>query len=118
MKKKIILIQDDEIILDLMNEVLVDQGFEVIASLTIEPIQEINDIQPAIIILDDNIMGDKKGSELIKELKNNPETEEVVAVLTSTSFDLSKKAEECKADDYIEKPFDIEQMINVVKNNY
>ncbi|MDN5482004.1 MAG: hypothetical protein L0G30_10560, partial [Chryseobacterium sp.] len=61
--------------------------------------------------------GDKKGSKVIEELKTDPQTEDVSAVLTSTSFDLPKKAKECKADDYIEKPFDIDHMINVVKNN-
>ncbi|MDQ0593855.1 two-component system response regulator VicR [Chryseobacterium ginsenosidimutans] len=117
MKKKVILIQDNEEILDIMDEVLKDEGFEVTASLTTEPIEKIDQIEPDIVIVDDHIKGKKKGSEVIEELKSDPETEDLSAVLTSTSNDLPKLSKDCKADDYIEKPFDIDHMIDVVKNN-
>lgn len=117
MKKKIVLIQDNEDILNAMEDILEDEGFDTVPSLTTEPIAEINDIDPDLIIVDDNIRGSKKGSKVIKELKEDPETEELSAVLTSTSSDLPEKAKNCKADDYIEKPFDIDHMIDVVKKN-
>lgn len=117
MKKKVVLIQDNEHILEIMDQVLEDEGFDVTSSLTTEPIEKIDEIEPDVVIVDDNIQGNKKGSEVIQELKTDPQTEDVSAVLTSTSFDLPKKAKECKADDYIEKPFDMDHMINVVKNN-
>ncbi|MDN5476079.1 MAG: response regulator [Chryseobacterium sp.] len=117
MKKKVVLIQDNEEILEIMDQVLEEEGFDVTSSLTTEPIEKIDEIEPDVVIVDDHIRGDKKGSKVIEELKTDPQTEDVSAVLTSTSFDLPKKAKECKADDYIEKPFDIDHMINVVKNN-
>ena len=117
MKKKVVLIQDNEDILEIMDEVLVDEGFDVTSSLTTEPIEKIDEIDPDVVIVDDHIMGDKKGAKVIEELKSDPQTEEVSAILTSTSFDVAQKASECKADDYIEKPFDIDHMINVVKKN-
>jgi two-component system response regulator VicR len=117
MKKKVVLIQDNEDILEIMDQVLEDEGFDVTASLTTEPIEKIDEIEPDLVIVDDHIRGNKKGSKVIEELKTDPQTEDVSAVLTSTSHDLPEKAKECKADDYIEKPFDIDHMINVVKNN-
>ncbi|WP_316788825.1 response regulator [Pedobacter frigoris] len=117
MKKKVVLIQDDEDILNIMDEVLKEEGFDVTGSLTIDPIEKINEIEPDVVIVDDHIKGKKKGSAVIKELKSDPETQDVSAVLTSTSPDLSEKAKACKADDYIEKPFDIDHMIEVVKKN-
>ncbi len=51
----------------------------------------------------------------ILHLLRSEEPEDVSAVLTSTSNDLSGKAEQCKADDYLEKPFDLDHMIDVVK---
>ncbi|MEI2273265.1 response regulator [Sphingobacterium sp. ML3W] len=117
MKKKIVLIQDDKDILNVMDEILEDEGFDTVASLTTEPIDRIDDIDPDLVIVDDNIKGNKKGSKVIEELKNDPETEELSAVLTSTSNDLPRTAKECKADDFIEKPFDIDHMIEVVKKN-
>ncbi|MCJ8154174.1 hypothetical protein MKJ01_10420 [Chryseobacterium sp. SSA4.19] len=61
--------------------------------------------------------GDKRGTDVIQDLKSDPATEDLSALLTSTSTELSKKAEQCKADDYIEKPFDIDHLVDVVKKN-
>ena len=115
MKKKVVLVQDNKDILDIMDQVLKEEGFDVTSSLTTEPIEKIDKIEPDVVIIDDHIKGKKKGSKVIEELKSEPETEDISAVLTSTSPDLPNKAKECKADDYIEKPFDIDHMIEVVK---
>ena len=117
MKKKVVLVQDNKDILDIMDHVLEEEGFDVTASLTTEPIDKIDQIEPDVVIVDDHIKGKKSGSQVIKELKSDPETEDVSAVLTSTSNNLPQQAEECKADDYIEKPFDIDHMVEVVKKN-
>ncbi|MFD2286807.1 response regulator [Pedobacter petrophilus] len=117
MKKKVVLVQDNKEILEIMDQVLEEEGFDVTASLTTDPVDRIDEIEPDVVIVDDHIKGDKKGSEIIRELKSDPETEDVSAVLTSTSNKLPQQAEECKADDYIEKPFDIDHMIEVVKKN-
>jgi len=117
MKKKVVLVQDNKDILDIMDQVLDEEGFDVTASLTTEPIEKIEEIEPDIVVIDDHIKGTKKGSEIINELKSDPETEDISAVLTSTSNKLPQQAEDCKADDYIEKPFDIDHMVDVVKKN-
>ncbi|WP_316798268.1 two-component system response regulator [Pedobacter frigidisoli] len=117
MKKKVVLVQDNKDILDIMDQVLEEEGFEVTPSLTTEPIENIDEIDPDLVIVDDHIKGDKTGSEVIKELKSDPETEDVSAVLTSTSNNIAQQAEDCNADDFIEKPFDIEHMVEVVKKN-
>lgn len=117
MKKKVVLIQDNEHILEIMDEVLEEEGFEVTPSLTTEPIEKIEKIDPDVVVVDEHIQGDKKGTEVIEDLKSDPNTEELPAVLTSTSMDLPKKADQCKADDYIQKPFDLDHMVNVVKKN-
>lgn len=111
------LIQDNKDILDIMDHVLDEEGFDVTASLTTEPIDNIEEIDPDVVVIDDHIKGKKKGSEIINELKSDPETEDVSAVLTSTSSQLPEEAENCKADDYIEKPFDLDDMIDTVKRN-
>ncbi|GGI28601.1 response regulator [Pedobacter mendelii] len=117
MKKKVVLVQDNKDILDIMDQVLEEEGFEVTASLTIEPIDKIDEIEPDVVVIDDHIKGTKKGSKIVKELKSDPKTEDVSAVLTSTSDKLQQIAEESKADDYIQKPFDIDHMVDVVKKN-
>jgi len=117
MKKKVVLVQDNKDILDIMDQVLVEEGFDVTASLTTEPIDKIDKIDPDVVVIDDHIKGSKKGSKIVQELKSDPKTEDVSAVLTSTSEKLPEIAQESKADDYIQKPFDIEHMVEVVKKN-
>lgn len=111
------LIQDDEQILELMDHILTNEGYDVTPSLTTEPIEEIEEIDPDVVIVDEYIKGDKRGTEVIEELKSDSATEEVSAVLTSTSSDVAQKAEECKADDFIKKPFEIDHLLDVVKKN-
>lgn len=117
MKKKVVLVQDNKDILEIMDHVLEEEGFDVTASLTTEPIENIEDIDPDLVIVDDYIKGTVTGSEVISELKSDPETEEIPAVLTSTSINLAAEAAACRADDYIAKPFGIDEMIDVVKKN-
>lgn len=117
MKKKVVLVQDNKEILEIMDQVLEDEGFDVIGSLTTKPIENIDQIDPDIVIIDDHIKGSVKGSQVIKELKSDPETEDISAILTSTSNNLPLEAAECKADDFIAKPFGIDEMIDVVKKN-
>ncbi|WP_114790767.1 response regulator [Niabella yanshanensis] len=101
MKKKVVLIQDNKDILDIMDNVLEDEGFDVTPSLTTEPIDKIEEIDPDVVVIDDHISGGKKGAEVIEDLKTDPQTEDISAVLTSTSNNLPAKAAACKADDYI-----------------
>lgn len=117
MKKKVVLVQDNKEILEIMDQVLEEEGFEVTASLTTEPIEQIESIEPDIVIVDDHIKGTVKGSQVIKELKSDPQTEDIPAVLTSTSSNLPSEAAECNADDFIAKPFGIDDMIDVIKKN-
>ena len=70
-----------------------------------------------MVVIDDNIQGKLKGSEVVKKIKTDPKTEELPAVLTSTSPNLKEQALACKADDYIEKPFDLDYLVDVVKKH-
>ncbi|KQS38136.1 two-component system response regulator [Pedobacter sp. Leaf194] len=117
MKKKVVLVQDNKDILDIMDQVLDEEGFDVTASLSTDPIKNIDKIDPDVVVIDDNIKGTKKGSKVIQELKSEPETEDISAILTSTSDKLPQIAEESKADDFIQKPFDLDHMIDVIKKN-
>jgi two-component system response regulator VicR len=117
MKKKVILVQDNQDILEIMDEVLVEEGFDVTSSLTTDPLKKVDKIEPDLVIIDEHIKGTVKGSQVIKALKSDERTVNIPAVLTSTSNNLASLAEDCKADDFINKPFEIDEMLNTVKKN-
>lgn len=57
MKKKIVLIHDNETILNIMDEVLTEEGYDVTPSLIELTIKKIDQINPDAVIVDDYIKG-------------------------------------------------------------
>ncbi|WP_423149713.1 response regulator [Rubrolithibacter danxiaensis] len=113
--KTIIVIEDDAAILDIVNQILQSEGYHVVVSHHKNLIADIEKAQSCILLLDE-WMAVKKGSELIKELKQNPATKNVPVILFSAINNLEQVAKRCGADAYLKKPFDIDELINVVKS--
>lgn len=118
MNKRILIIDDDEDILDILNTIFRDEGFDVIVSNTGEAAEHIHIIHPDIILLDVRIEGSaKRGDEICAEIKSQYPGRQMPVVLVSAETDLAVLANECGADFYIKKPFDIYDIILQVKKN-
>jgi len=115
MKKKILVIDDDQDILDLTEFLLQEIGYDVVASLTANILDDVLQINPDLILLD-NWLGDTSGQEQCKILKKKPTTRHIPVILFSASTDLEKNAKDCLADGYIEKPFDVDYLEEVIGN--
>jgi two-component system phosphate regulon response regulator PhoB len=109
MRKKILIIDDDQDILDLIEFILKENGFEVIASLSAKILDDLLEIKPNLILLDD-WLEDTPGHELCRLLKTNPATKHIPIVMISATMNLAHVSKECSADSYIEKPFDIKDL--------
>lgn len=114
-KKKIIIIDDDPSILEIMELVVNDLGYETFTFPTwkSETIQQIIDIAPDLIILDEFLIG-VKGSGLCTILKSINQLRRVPIILVSGANDLPEIARRAHADGYIEKPFDISEIEELV----
>jgi two-component system response regulator VicR len=116
MSKRILVIDDDEDILEILNIVFQEEGYDVILSNTGEAAQHIQIIHPDLILLDVRIQGSvKRGNEICAEIKARYKDEKMPVILVSAETDLEMLANECGADFYIPKPFDIFQMLTHVK---
>ena len=114
-----ILIVDDTIAnLRLLVNLLRENGYKVRpvtdGNLALEAIQEKH---PDLILLD-IIMPDLSGYEVCQKLKANPQTKEIpVIFLTALSEGLDKsKAFQIGGEDYITKPFQVEEVLARVAN--
>lgn len=107
MSKKILIIDDDRDILELITLILEEKGFDVVASVSGNILDKVLEINPDLILLDD-WLEDLNGHELCCSLKGNPETTHMPVILISASTGLEKLSQDCFADAYIEKPFDID----------
>jgi len=117
MKKKIVVIEDNHDILELLGFILENEDYKVLASLDAEPLKSLENINPHLILLDENL-GLHKGHQLCLEIKANPGTSHLPVILISAVNNLAEIAKKCKADNYIAKPFLIEDLLNLVKQHH
>ncbi|EHQ27416.1 response regulator receiver domain-containing protein [Mucilaginibacter gracilis] len=116
MAKRILLIDDDEDILEILNVVFQENGYEAVLSNTSEAAEHIRIIQPDMVLLDVRIVGyAKSGPEICKEIKSKLETRQLPVMLVSGETDLAVLAKECGANSFIAKPFDIFDLLSHVK---
>jgi DNA-binding response OmpR family regulator len=114
-RKKIIYIDDDKDIFNIVAIILAEENIQVIESSQSAIINEISLIKPDLVLLDE-WLGDKKGSSICQEIKSIEEHTSIPIILISAVNDLKTIAKECAADAYIEKPFDIEKLVSVIKS--
>jgi len=114
MPKKILVIEDDNDILDLIQYILEDEGYHVLPSNKIEPITAVINYQPDLVLLDDRL-AEGFGHKLCANIKAHPATRGIPVILVSATRDLEMIAKDCNADTFLAKPFDLYQLVNIVK---
>jgi DNA-binding response OmpR family regulator len=113
--KKVLIVEDDIDILDLLEMILRDNGYAVIKINREISIKEIIGISPHMIIID-FLLPHRLGNELCLELKDNQYTSHIPIILYSAVNNLKGIADQSGADAYIEKPFDVNDIINMVNS--
>ena len=106
-REKILVVDDEEDILELVRFNLSKEGFQVICATTGEKAVGITRSEhPDLIVLDLMLPG-MDGLEVAKILKNNPETQNIPIVMLTAKGEESDVVTglELGADDYVAKPF-------------
>jgi CheY-like chemotaxis protein len=115
-KKKILLLDDSVITLEMEKAVLEERGYEVaVASNLLEFQQALDGFQPEVI-LTDLMMPDISGKDIVRVLKQDFHTERIPIVLFSSKPDeeLQEIAEQAGADGYLSKSHGIERLGDMV----
>jgi len=107
------LIEDNEDIQDIIKFVLEGAGYSVITSINSTLLNEIPFHKPDLVILD-NQLPDGLGKDLCLDLKSKQETMSTPVVLISANTHLDEMAEDCKANGFLNKPFDIAELLSLV----
>ncbi|QXV66322.1 response regulator [Mucilaginibacter achroorhodeus] len=114
MPNKILICDDDEGILDLLELVLTDEGYSVVAELNSVKVSNlIQKEHPDLIILD-LWMPVTSGDQILKTIRNTPAISELPVIVISASNDGKAIAQEAGATAFISKPFDIDEMTGKV----
>lgn len=112
--KKILVVDDDQSILDALNIILHDEGYEVkFLSEGTHIQQHIRTFAPDLILLDIWMSG-KDGIQIAQELKKDPRTRTIPCIIISALSDGEKVAKK-QGVDFLMKPFTISDLLGKIK---
>lgn len=113
MQKRILVGDDDQAILDVLRLVLEEGGYAVETVSGEQGMLAKIEPPPDLILLDFRMAG-LDGHALCQRLKRDAATKHVPIAMISGSAEAANLAKECGADAFIAKPFDIEDLLDVV----
>ena len=122
MNKKILLIDDEEIVVKSMSKLLGKEGYDVFVCRSgEEAVEKVRSDTPDLIVCDMR-MPKMSGVEVIRTIRGMLQSTKRRAVpeILITGYaeeDMSKEAEALQVADYIYKPFDIRDFLSCVKKN-
>lgn len=110
MKKKILIADDNPAILEALSLMLQDVGYDITTVSDDKIIKQVVALKPDLLLLDIWLSG-QDGREICKILKNRSDTKHIPVILISANKDTSVIAKEAGADDFLEKPFDMDDLL-------
>lgn len=118
MANKIMVVDDEPDVVDLVKLVLESDGFDVVMAYSgKEALDKIGQEMPDLVLLD-IMMPQMDGWEVYSRIRANPKTKDIpVAMLTAKSQSIDKMIglHVVKVDDYITKPFGRSELLERVK---
>lgn len=109
-KKRILIFDDDAVILEVITIIFEEGGYEVeISETSHDIIEKVAQFNPDIILMD-NWIPNIGGVEATKLLKNHEDYKHIPVIYITANNDINTLAKSAKADDYIAKPFDLDAL--------
>ncbi len=120
MPKKILVIEDDKDIRDMIVYILEEENYEVLSSGNSKILKSLNVHKPNLILMDNWLTewkSDASGQQLSKNLKTNLETKHIPVIIISAVNNIKEIAEQGLADAYLKKPFNVNELLDLVKKH-
>lgn len=108
---RVLIVDDDPSIRELLGELLVDEGYEVfVASNGLSAVGIAQERQPHVILMD-LMMPVLNGIEATHRIKSDPDTAWIRIIVMSAGINLRTAAGQVPADSAIGKPFDLDTVL-------
>lgn len=114
-RKTILVADDDHSILEVMNIILSDNGYEFIGITDGKKVLETTLLHTPKVILLDIWMSDQDGRNIVRSIRSNSKTQHIPVILVSANNETARIAKGCGADDFLAKPFNIEDLLTLVE---
>ncbi|MEO7214210.1 response regulator [Mucilaginibacter sp.] len=118
MRNRILVLDDDNDVLTILSFLLDDSGYDVKALNDANTIfEDIQTFKPDLILID-VVLKDVDGRAVCKEVKENLRTGFLPTILMSGTHHFIESLQlPCAADDFIDKPFDISNLLNSIQKH-
>lgn len=115
-KKKVLVADDDPSILEAIQLMLEDAGYDVVTTVNGETVYQMEKEYPDLLLLDIWMSG-QNGSDICKFLKSRESTKNIPIIIISANKDTQEIAKEAGADDFIAKPFEMNKLLAKVNEH-
>jgi DNA-binding response OmpR family regulator len=113
-QKRVMIADDDPGILDAVEAMLEFGGYQVSSTPNGATLLEITDDFPDLLLLDIWMPG-TDGRDVCKQLKAQESSRKMPIIMISASTELERSAKEAGADDFMEKPFDMDELLQKIE---
>lgn len=115
MKKRVLVVDDDQDILEPLILILEDEGYSVDTTSKAENTYvKIESFKPDLILLD-ILMSGSDGRTICKKLKQQDVTKKIPVIMLSAHPGAKNDTIACGADNFIAKPFEIDELLTLIK---
>jgi two-component system response regulator VicR len=116
--QKILLLDDNRDLLQIVQIILKGQGYETILASSIEEAALKIKIHKPVLILMDVCLSDEDGYSFCSQLKNDPDTSHIRVIMMSGEDYNPVMVNYAHADDFMQKPFDYNDLVGRVQKHY
>jgi DNA-binding NtrC family response regulator len=119
MEKHIVVVDDDADIREALSMMLESEGYNVHAVGRADEAMKVlkNWDEPPNLILLDVLLSGADGRDIAKLIKRDQLTKEIPVVMMSAHPNVHESVKQCGADDFIEKPFPVDRLLEKVKRH-
>ena len=114
-QKKILIVEDDSAIAEFLQDLLELEGYTAATTEKAEYVEKLLSGDLPDLILLDVLLSGKDGREIVKQLKSQDETKHIPVIMFSAHPSAEKTAREAGADDFIAKPFEVDELLEMLE---
>ncbi|WP_374951476.1 response regulator transcription factor [Mucilaginibacter sp.] len=114
-QKKIMIADDDPGIVDAVEMLLEFEGYHVTSTVDGSTVLDMKDQLPDLLLLDIWMSGED-GRDICKKLKSATITKNIPVIMISASRDIKQSAMDAGADDFLAKPFEMDELIKKIES--
>lgn len=116
--KKILLLDDNRDLLQIVQIILKGQGYETILASSVEEATLKIRVHKPVLILMDVCLSEEDGYTFCNQIKNDPETAHTRIIMMSGEDCNPAMISFSHADDFMQKPFDYNDLVERVQEHY